>query len=95
MHNVDVEAIVKTADSARDDPKAAWMDIHLEGRWNVDRPGVQFQGDVPFPQGSTTFAADFPPQRETVVGLTPAPCCYQPLMVKCAGSRDWDWRAIP
>lgn len=75
MHNVDVDSITKTADSARDDPKAAWMDVHLEGTWNVDGPAVQFQGDVPFPQGTATFAADFPPFLGGS-GLAPAALAY-------------------
>jgi uncharacterized OsmC-like protein len=59
-HNVRVDQIDQTKSAASDDASAARLDINLSGDWNVDPSAVQFSGTVGFPQGETTFEADFP-----------------------------------
>ena len=75
MHNVDVEAVNATKDRASADGNAALMEVHLEGRWNVDSDDVQFSGEVEFPSGSVSFNADFPDFLGGQ-GRAPAPLAY-------------------
>lgn len=75
MHNVDTEAIAATIAAAAEDVDAALINVHMEGGWNTDAESVQFQGEVPFPQGSVTFTADFPSMLGGQ-GRAPTPLAY-------------------
>ncbi len=75
MHNVDLGQIAATAEQAAADPDAGRMSVHLEGNWNVDPDDFQFTGDVPFPNGSVRFNADFPGFLGGG-GRAPAPLAY-------------------
>ena len=75
MHNVNVDRLAASAEQATTDPGAALMAVHLEGGWNVSSDEVQFSGEVPFPTGSVTFAADFP-EFLGGQGRAPTPLAY-------------------
>lgn len=74
MHNVDVEAVTKTAEAGRADPAAVRMPVELRGDWSVSG-GPQFRGSIAYPGGEAEFAADFPPSLGGT-GSAPNPLAY-------------------
>jgi len=84
MHNVRVDQINQTREKAKDDPKAAMLDVAISGEWNADDSQVQFMGPLKFVAGETEMQADFPPFLGGA-GRAPTPlgycfygamCCY-------------------
>jgi uncharacterized OsmC-like protein len=75
MHNVRLDQIEATKDSAAQDPSAARLDVKLDGEWRSDEGLPQFAGVVKFPQGEVTFEADFPPFLGGE-GRAPTPLAY-------------------
>jgi len=84
VHNVRVDQIDETRRKAKEDPKAAMLDVAISGEWNPDDSEVQFTGPLKFVEGETTLAADFPPFLGGA-GRAPTPlgycfygamCCY-------------------
>ena len=76
MHNVNVEAVEKTAESARQDPSAATQPVAFDGEWQTAEGSVQFSTEIPLPDGSSvTFEADYPPHMGGT-GSAPNPLAY-------------------
>lgn len=75
MHNVDVEALARTAAKAELDPEAARQPVALSGEWQVGAGDPQFRGTISFPQGEVEFLCDFPPQLGGR-GAAPNPLAY-------------------
>jgi uncharacterized OsmC-like protein len=76
MHNVNVEAVESTAETARTNPDAIVQPVALTGEWQT-RPGTpQFRATIPLPNGeAVTFEADFPPPMGGT-GSAPNPLAY-------------------
>ncbi len=76
MHNVNVEAVERTAMAAADDPTVVVQQVAFAGEWQTE-PGVpQFRTEIPLPNGeSMTFEADFPPPMGGT-GSAPNPLAY-------------------
>ena len=76
MHNVNVEAVERTAESARQDPAAATQPVSFDGEWQTAEGAVQFTTEIPLPNGgSVTFEADYPPHMGGT-GSAPNPLAY-------------------
>ena len=76
MHNVDVEAVERTAAKARSDPAAVVQQVAFEGDWQTEESEPQFRATIPLPNGgSVAFAADFPPPMGGQ-GRAPNPLAY-------------------
>ncbi len=76
MHNVNVEAVERTAAKAAEDPAAVVQAVQLEGAWQTPEGVPQFRGTVPLPGGeSVVFEADFPPPMGGT-GSAPNPLAY-------------------
>jgi len=84
MHNVRVDQIEETRSKAKEDPKAAMLDVAIEGEWHSNESEAQFAGPLKFVEGETTLEADFPPFLGGA-GRAPTPlgycfygamCCY-------------------
>ena len=75
MHNVNIDALNKTIDKARQDPTAVAQQVNFDGEWNV-ADGPQFRATIPVPNGDpVTFEADFPPPMGGT-GSAPNPLAY-------------------
>jgi len=75
MHNVRLEQIEATRETAVGDPSAAMLEVNLDGEWRTDDERAQFAGVVRFPEGEVTFEADFPPFLGGE-GRAPTPLAY-------------------
>ncbi len=75
MHNVNVDALEKTIERAREDPSAVVQQVILDGEWNPGG-GPQFTATIPVPNGEPfTFEAAFPPPMGGT-GSAPNPLAY-------------------
>lgn len=76
MHNVDVEAVERTARNGAADPAALVQAVSFTGDWQVDPGAPQFTATIPLPSGGEiAFAADFPPPMGGT-GSAPSPLAY-------------------
>jgi uncharacterized OsmC-like protein len=76
MHNMNVEAVEKTAAAAKQDPSAAIQPVAFDGEWQTGQGEVQFRTDIPLPNGeSVTFECDYPPHMGGT-GQAPNPLAY-------------------
>ena len=76
MHNVNVEAIERTATAAADDPTAVVQKVAFDGDWQTTAGAAQFRTELPLPSGETViFEADFPPPMGGT-GSAPNPLAY-------------------
>jgi uncharacterized OsmC-like protein len=76
MHNVNVEAVESTAETARTNPDAAVQPVALTGEWQTRQGTPQFRATIPLPNGeAVTFEADFPPPMGGT-GSAPNPLAY-------------------
>ena len=65
MHNVNVEAVERTAAKAASEPSAVIQHVTLEGEWQTDPGRPQFRATIPVPGGGpvvfevwVTYAVD-------------------------------------
>lgn len=75
MHNVDTEALARTAELARADPAAVRQSVNLTGTWQTETGAPQFRGSIPYPAGDVEFACDFPAAMGGH-GAAPGPLAY-------------------
>jgi uncharacterized OsmC-like protein len=76
MHNVNVEAVERTAAAAAGDPAAVVQQVAFEGEWQTTPGASQFRTAIPLPNGeSVVFEADFPPPMGGT-GSAPNPLAY-------------------
>lgn len=75
MHNVNVEAVERTAAMAVSDPAAVVNAVRFTGGFDVEEGRPQFRGTIAFPGGETIFEADFPPPMGGT-GAAPNPLAY-------------------
>ena len=76
MHNVNVEAVERTAAAATADPTAVVQHVTFDGAWQTTPGAAQFHTEIPLPNGaSVTFEADFPPPMGGT-GSAPNPLAY-------------------
>ena len=76
MHNVNVEAIERSAAVAREDPDALAQEVAFSGEWQATEGLPQFRGEIPVPNGEpVAFEADFPPPLGGT-GSAPGPLAY-------------------
>ena len=76
MHNVNVEAVERTAAKAASEPSAVIQHVTLEGEWQTDPGRPQFRATIPVPGGGpVVFEADFPPPMGGT-GAAPNPLAY-------------------
>ena len=76
MHNVNVEAVESTAETARTNPEATVQPVALTGKWQTAEGAPQFRAEIPLPSGgSVTFEADFPPPMGGT-GSAPNPLAF-------------------
>ena len=76
MHNVNTDALLKTAAAAASDPSSARQEVRIEGAWQTAEGSPQFVTEIPLPNGSSVqFAADFPPPMGGR-GQAPNPLAY-------------------
>jgi uncharacterized OsmC-like protein len=74
MHNVNVSALKRTIEAAREKPEQARQQLELGGAWNAGT-GPQFHATIPYPGGEVAFQADFPPMMGGS-GSAPNPLAY-------------------
>ena len=76
MHNLNVEAVERTAAAAAGDPTAVVQQVTFDGEWQTTPGAPQFRTEIPLPSGKTVvFEADFPaPMGGT--GSAPNPLAY-------------------
>jgi putative redox protein len=76
MHNVNVEAVERTAAAAAGDPTAVVQNVAFGGEWQTTPGAPQFRTEIPLPSGKTViFEADFPPPMGGS-GTAPNPLAY-------------------
>ena len=76
MHNVDVEAVERTAAKAASEPSAVIQHVTFEGEWQTEPGQPQFRATIPVPNGQpVVFEADFPPPMGGT-GSAPNPLAY-------------------
>ena len=76
MHNVNVEAVERTATAAAGDPAAVVQPVAFTGEWQTTPGAPQFRTEMPLPNGaSVLFEADFPPPMGGT-GSAPNPLAY-------------------
>jgi len=76
MHNVNTDAVRRTAAAAASDPSSARQQIRFDGTWQAEEGAPQFVAQIPLPDGSSVpFAADFPPPMGGR-GQAPNPLAY-------------------
>jgi uncharacterized OsmC-like protein len=75
MHNVDVDALLRTVETGRNDPNTVRQSIDLSGSWQTLEGAPQFQGAIPYPHGEIEFTCDFPPALGGS-GSAPGPLAY-------------------
>ena len=74
MHNVNVDAVQRTAAKAADDPAALTQHVSFDGEWQASGP--QFRATIPVPNAQpVVFEADFPPPMGGT-GSAPNPLAY-------------------
>ena len=75
MHNVNTQALRKTAAAAEADPAAVKQEVSFDGEWQTS-DGPQFVASIPVPNGEPVrFQADFPPPMGGT-GSAPNPLAY-------------------
>jgi hypothetical protein len=52
MHNVNVEAVERTAARAKEDPAVMLQSIAFDGSWQTTPGAPQFRAELPLPGGS-------------------------------------------
>jgi uncharacterized OsmC-like protein len=103
MHNVDVEAVERTAAMAEADPGSAVQRVAFGGDWQTSEGAPQFRAEIPVPNGEpVVFEADFPaPMGGT--GSAPNPlaycfwgglACYAMTFAQEAARRGVELRAV-
>ncbi len=76
MHNVNIEAVERTAEGPAVDPTAVVQAVVLDGAWQTTPGAPQFRTEIPLPSGeSVVFEADFPPPMGGT-GFAPNPLAY-------------------
>ncbi len=76
MHNVNAEAVERTAAAAAADPAAVVQPVAFTGEWQTTPGAPQFRTEIPLPNGSSVvFEADFPPPMGGT-GSAPNPLAY-------------------
>jgi len=76
MHNVNVQAVERTAAAAAADPAAVVQSRAFSGAWQTTPGAAQFRTEIPLPNGSSVvFEADFPPPMGGT-GSAPNPLAY-------------------
>lgn len=76
MHNVNVEAVERTAAKAKQDPSSVLQSLSFAGEWQTTPGEPQFRAEIPLPSGRTvTFEADYPPPMGGS-GAAPNPLAY-------------------
>ena len=76
MHNVNVEAVERTAAKAMSEPSAVVQHVAFAGEWQTEPGRPQFRATIPVPNGEpVTFEADFPPPMGGA-GAAPNPLAY-------------------
>lgn len=75
MHNVNLEALGKTIESARENPAVVRMPIDLGGEWQTETGAPQFRTTIPYPKGEVELTCDFPPPMGGN-GAGPSPLAY-------------------
>jgi uncharacterized OsmC-like protein len=76
MHNVDVEALERSAAKAEADPGSVVQHVVFTGDWQTSAGAPQFRAEIPFPNGGpVVFEADFPPPMGGT-GSAPNPLAY-------------------
>lgn len=76
MHNVNVEAVEKTAATAKADPGSVVQHVAFDGEWQIAPGAPQFRATIPIPNGEpVVFEADFPPPMGGT-GSAPNPLAY-------------------
>jgi uncharacterized OsmC-like protein len=74
IHNVDADAVERTAAKAAAEPSTVVQHVVFEGEWQLSGP--QFRGAIPVPGGGpVVFEADFPPPMGGT-GSAPNPLAY-------------------
>jgi len=76
MHNVNVEAVERTADQAEAEPSSVVQRVVFAGDWQTSEGAPQFCAEIPVPNGEpVVFEADFPPPMGGT-GSAPNPLAY-------------------
>jgi len=76
VHNVNVDALERTAAAAAADPSAVIQSVAFEGDWQTTPGAAQFRTEIPLPGGDhVVFEADFPPPMGGT-GSAPNPLAY-------------------
>jgi uncharacterized OsmC-like protein len=76
MHNVNVEAVERTAAKAASEPSAVVQPVTFDGEWQTEPGRPQFRATIPVPNGEPViFEADFPPPMGGA-GSAPNPLAY-------------------
>jgi uncharacterized OsmC-like protein len=76
MHNVNVEAVERTAALAEADPSAVVQHVVFDGEWQTQEGAPQFRAQIPVPSGEPViFESDFPPPMGGT-GSAPNPLAY-------------------
>ena len=76
MHNVNVEAVERTAAKALSHPSAVVQHVAFAGAWQTEPGRPQFRATIPVPNGEAViFEADFPPPMGGS-GAAPNPLAY-------------------
>ena len=76
MHNLNVEAVERTAAAVAGDPTAVVQQVAFAGEWQTTPGAAQFRTEIPLPNGgSVIFEADFPPPMGGT-GSAPNPLAY-------------------
>ena len=76
MHNMNVEAVEKTAAAARQDADTAKQSVTFDGEWQTEQGAPQFVTEIPLPNGeSVAFECDYPPHMGGT-GQAPNPLAY-------------------
>ena len=76
MHNVNVEAVERTAEQAGAEPSSVVQRVVFAGDWQTSEGAPQFRAEIPVPNGEpVVFEADFPPPMGGT-GSAPNPLAY-------------------
>jgi uncharacterized OsmC-like protein len=76
MHNVNVEAVERTAAKAASEPSAVVQLVAFDGEWQTKPGRPQFRATIPVPNGEpVVFEADYPPPMGGT-GAAPNPLAY-------------------
>jgi uncharacterized OsmC-like protein len=75
VHNVDVDSLMRTVETGRNDPSTVRQSVDLSGTWQTVEGAPQFQGTIPYPHGEIEFTCDFPPTLGGS-GSAPGPLIY-------------------